>query len=98
MHFKYEIIPAGKWARLNGTKSGSNEPRPHFVPVTDSGRRFIELDVFGLLGKTGLCPGEIFRENKVELGYRFLNLTEEEGRDLLAELNKSVCDLERASQ
>ena len=46
---------------MNGTtpKGGDNEPRPHFVPITDRRRQLLQIEISGFFGHTGLCPGQI---------------------------------------
>jgi|SRR5208282_141069 len=68
---------------LTGTtpKGGDNEPRPHSVPTTDRGRRLIEIDMSGFIGRTrlctALCPGQITHDDgSTEYAYRFIELTE----------------------
>ena len=101
IHFKFEIIPAGRWSRLEGTtpQGGDNEPRPHLVPVTDAGRSLIAIDATGFIGNTGLCPGEITLEDgSREYAYRFLNLSDNEAGRLIADLSGEIDKLRKAAE
>jgi hypothetical protein len=98
VHFKYEIIPAGRWSRLEGTtaKGGDNEPRPHFVPTTDRGRQLLHMEISRFFGRTGLCPGQITLEDgATEYAYRFINLPEAEAVSLLDQLDEMIHQLKR---
>jgi hypothetical protein len=77
-HFKFAIIPAGEWRRINGTNPlGGDGDRPHFVPVTDRAHGFAALDAFGACGRTGLCPGEILIDGEWKTGYRFIRISDD---------------------
>jgi len=92
-HFKSEIIPAGRWSRLPGTSPGgdSDEPRPHLIPTTEEGRHLVALDAAGLIGHTGLCPGEVILENgQTTLAYRFITLTDRDANHLISELGVEI--------
>jgi hypothetical protein len=100
-HFRFEIIPAGRWSRLNGTtaQGGSDEPRPHLIPATEDGRKLVEIDASGFIGRTGLCPGEVTLEDGSKtLAYRFINLDEENAERLIAELGTEIDNLKRAAR
>jgi hypothetical protein len=98
INFKYEIIPAGRWSRLEGTtaKGGDNEPRPHLVPITDRGRHLLGLDISRFFGSTGLCPGQITLEDgSTEFAYRFIHLPESEVMSMLDQLDEQIHELKR---
>jgi hypothetical protein len=80
-------------------RGGSDEPRPHLIPVTDEGRRLVEIDASGFIGTTGLCPGQVtLDDGSTTLAYRFITLTDE-GRDsLLGQLDEAVENLQRAAR
>lgn len=101
-HFKLETIPAGRWARLEGTTSrgGSDEARPHFVPKTKIAESLVGLDAGGYIGRTGLCPGEVTLDDGSKvLAYRFLaGFPESDAVQLLSQLDEIIQDLERAAR
>jgi len=74
-HFRHEIVEAGEWRRYTepeGAHGGSNEDRPHFVARTEAGDKLVALDVSGVIGHTGLCPGWVKRPDGTEVrAYRF---------------------------
>ncbi len=101
IHFKYEMVSAGRWSRLEGTTpmGGSDEPRPHLVPVTDQGRRIVDMEISCIFGRTGLCPGQITCEDgSTEYAYRFIDLPETEVASLLSQLDDMVESIERAAR
>ena len=90
-HFKFEIVPAGKWERMTDTdsKKGSDEPRPHFVAITEAGRNFVRLDACGAKRLTVLCPGYVLEGDQRIEAYRFIETPE--GVDArLDSLNREV--------
>lgn len=99
-HFQYEMIPAGRWSRIKGTTPrGGDEDRPHLVPITEMGERLVTIEATGFAGRTGLCPGEITREDGSKvLAYRFIRLPLEEVPMLIAQLNGQVRGLLEAGR
>ena len=101
VHFRYQMIPAGRWERLAGTtpKGGDNDARPHLIPITDDGRILVAIDMTGFMGRTGLCPGQItLDDGSTETGYRFINLPEDEVGSMLDQLDEQVHELKRAAR
>ncbi len=99
IHFQSEIVPGGRWSRLQGTtpRGGSDEPRPHLVPITDQGRRIVEMEASQFFGRTRLCPGQITRDDgSTTLAYRFINLPETEVESLIDQLDEMVEEIERS--
>lgn len=93
VHFQYEMIPAGNWSRLTGTtpRGGDAEARPHLVPTTQHGRTLVNIDMTGFMGRTGLCPGQITRQDgSTEYAYRFIELTEEDCVSLIDQLDEMI--------
>ena len=103
-HFKFEIIPAGRWSRVVGTTpiGGSNETeaRPHLVPKTGIARQLVSIDAGGFIGRTGLCPGEVtLDDGSKTLAYRFLaGFPEAEASQLLDQLDEIIRDMKRAAK
>jgi hypothetical protein len=100
-HFRYEVMPAGRWSRLTGTtaRGGSNEPRPHLIPTSDMARKLVEIDTTGFFGRTRLCPGEItLGDGSKTLGYRFIKLPEAEAASLMDQLDQAVIELQKAAR
>lgn len=101
MHFEYKIIPAGRWSRIKGTtaRGGDAEPRPHLIPITEVGKRFVHIDATQFIGRTGLVPGEVTLDNgETVLAYRFIALPAEEAPDMIAQLDAQIAELERAAR
>ena len=74
-HFKFGIVDAGKWTRMEGTVpgGGDDEARPHLIATTQAAQRFVEADALGALGAgTGLCPGYVEEDGKRIQAYRFI--------------------------
>lgn len=96
-HFGYRLVPSGQWARIDGTvRTGEDDvDRPHMVPVTDAGRRFMELDV--AIGRSGLTPGIIDDAGRQTYAYRFIELPTEAIETVIAELNQGVADFIKKS-
>ncbi len=100
-HFRYQMIPAGRWSRLIGTtpKGGDNDARPHLIPTTERGRTLVQIDMTGFFGRTGLCPGQVtLDDGSLEYAYRFINLPENEVVDMLDQLDEQVHSLQRAAR
>lgn len=78
-HFKHRIVAAGDWRRCdsqgNGMKGNTDEPRPHFVPVTERGQHYMKAALF--LGGTGLCPGLVKDGDDWILAFRFIQLPDD---------------------
>ncbi len=90
-HFEFHYVPAVNWRRIKGTTAkGPESIRPHFVPVTEHGRRFAALDAFAGFVTTGFCPGAIRVGTAWVTGYRFVEIPESVVSDMLAELNRAV--------
>ena len=101
IHFRYQVIPAGRWERLKGTtpKGGDNDARPHLIPTTERGRTLVSIDMTGFLGHTGLCPGMVILDDgSMEYAYRFINLPEDEVGSMLDQLDEQVHELARAAR
>ncbi len=100
-HFRYEIVPGGRWSRLQGTtaKGGDNDARPHLIPITEWGQRLVEIDMTGFMGRTGLCPGLVILDNGNEaVAYRFITLPEDEVGCMLDQLDEQIHTLQRAAR
>lgn len=100
-HFQYQIIPAGRWSRLEGTtaRGGTDEPRPHLVPKTDMARKLVAIDAGGFIGSTGLCPGNVILDGGEEItAYRFIDLPEDVAADMMVDLDAQIANLQRAAQ
>ena len=68
------------------------------VPVTEMGRRLVEIDATGFMGRTGLCPGQITLANGTEtLAYRFITLTADDAVSLLDQLDEQVEEMNHAA-
>ncbi|MHC4298009.1 MAG: hypothetical protein ACYS7Y_11960 [Planctomycetota bacterium] len=91
-HFEFRMIPGGYWRRIKGTTPGGMDliERPHFVPLTERGRRYLAIDASRLVGSSGLCPGEIRVEGQWVQAYRFIEISEEAVADMLPTLNEEV--------
>ena len=78
-HFEHRIVPAGEWQRCNsqgeGLKGNSDEPRPHFVPLTEDANTYMKAAMF--LGGTGLCPGIVQVDGGTVLAFRFIQLPDD---------------------
>ncbi|MHC4701019.1 MAG: hypothetical protein ACYTFQ_10630 [Planctomycetota bacterium] len=89
-HFKFATIPAEEWWRLKGTTAKGNEgDRPHFVPMTEEGRKFAEIMASGFFS-CGLCPGGILIDGVKTTGFRFIHIEEEVVPEMLDDLNRQV--------
>lgn len=100
-NFKFEIIPAGRWSRLKGTGARGRDDvaRPHLTPTTDMGRKLVEIDASGFMGRTGLCPGEVTLEDGSKtLAYRFVTLPEKEAESIIWDLDVEILRLQRAAR
>jgi hypothetical protein len=90
-HFEFRTVPAVEWRRLQGTTPhGTNCARPHFVPVTKRGLRYITIDSTRFAGSSGLCPGEILVDGAWSLAYRFIEIGETAVAEMLLGLNMEV--------
>jgi hypothetical protein len=90
-HFAYQLVPEGSWSRIKGdigppTPSPS-EARPHFIALTPEAKKFVHLDTSGVLGSSGLCPGEVLHRGEWVEAYRFVNIKSSVITTLLKDLN-----------
>ena len=84
------VAPARTKAR------GGEDERPHLIPLTDMGRRLVEIDSTGFMGRTGLCPGDVTLEDgQTTMAYRFVSLSAAAAVQLIEQLDEIVTDLER---
>lgn len=91
-HFKYEMIAAGDWRRIDARETG-NEPRPHLVPKTAGAMSFTAIVAFGAMGTGGLCPGEIRMgpaDDDWMGAFRFIDLTPEAAVRIEADIVKEM--------
>lgn len=95
-HFIFATMQPGQWRRLSEqtaerarTMGATDEARPHFCAVSERGESFVALDRLGLMGRTGLCPGEWYdaATDTWRYGYRFLAVGSP------AEIQAMLCDL-----
>lgn len=92
----------GRWSRLEGTTpvGGSDEARPHLVPLTNTARNLVSIDAGGFIGRTGLCPGEVtLDDGSKTLAYRFLSFfTKADAVQMIEQLDQIIDDLRRAAR
>jgi hypothetical protein len=100
-HWEYRLIPAGAWRRMEyqedkieaGTANasfGSDEPRPHFVPLTELAEKQVAYNP--IAG----CPGQVLIDGTWKHAARFVQIGWADIQFFLEELDESTSRIKAA--